>query len=98
MTEAASLNIVRLSFEENLKWDLYYRGIKISARIIDPSFYLRIDNGEAFSKGDVLEVELQINQYFDDAVNTFITKSYQVNTINRHILRNEQQKFDFDAD
>ena len=31
IVEAATLNIVRLSFEDNLKWDFYYRGIKISA-------------------------------------------------------------------
>jgi hypothetical protein len=36
LIEAATLNVVRVSFEENLKWDFYYKGIKITARIIDP--------------------------------------------------------------
>lgn len=85
IVEAATVNIVRVSFEENLKWDFYYRGIKISAKIADPSFYELIDKGEAFAKGDVLEVELQINQRFDESVNTFVTKSYQVNKIVRHL-------------
>lgn len=93
--EAASINIVRVSFEENLKWDFYYRGNKINAKISDPSFYELIDKGQAFAKGDVLEVELQINQKFDESVNTFVTKSYQVNKIIRHISRNEQQKINF---
>ncbi|MEO8760370.1 MAG: hypothetical protein ABI388_04450 [Bacteroidia bacterium] len=93
--EAATVNVVRVSFEENLKWDFYYRGIKISAKITDPSFYELIDKGEAFAKGDVLEIELQINQKFDESVNTFVTKSYQVNKIIRHVLRNEQQKINF---
>ncbi len=95
IVEAASINIVRVCFEEALKWDFYYRGIKISAKIADPSFYELIDNGEAFAKGDILEVEMQINQKFDESVNTFITKSYQVNKIVRHLSRNEQQKINF---
>lgn len=95
IVEAATVNVVRVSFEENLKWDFYYRGIKISAKIADPSFYELIDKGEAFAKGDVLEVELQITQKFEESVNTFVTKSYQVNKILRHLSRNEQQKINF---
>ena len=95
MVEAATLNILRISFEENLKWDFYYRGYKISAKIADPSFYESIDKGEAFAKGDVLEVELQISQKFDESVNTFVTKSYQINKIARHLSRGEQQKMIF---
>jgi len=98
IVEAATLNIVRLSFEDNLKWDFYYRGIKISAKIADPSFYELIDKGEAFAKGDTLEVELQVNQRFDESVNTYITKTYQVNKILRHIARGQQPKFDFDKE
>jgi len=98
IVEAATCNILRVSFEENLKWDFYYRGIKISAKIVDPNFYELIDKGEAFAKGDVLEVELQINQKFDESVNTFVTKSYQVNKIIRHISRNEQQKINFKSE
>ena len=97
-TQAAILNIVRLSFEDNLKWDFYYKGNKISAKIADPNFYELIDRGEAFAKGDTLEVDLQINQKFDESVNTFINKSYQVNKIIRHLSRNEQQKINFKED
>ena len=98
IVEAATVNIVRVSFEENLKWDFYYRGIKISAKIADPNFFELIDRGEAFAKGDVLEIELQISQKFDETVNTFITKSYQVNKIVRHLSRNEQQKINFNPE
>lgn len=96
--EAATVNVVRVSFEENLKWDFYYRGIKISAKIADPNFYELIDKGEAFAKGDVLEVELQINQKFEESVNTFVTKSYHINKIVRHLSRNEQQKINFNPE
>ena len=94
--ELTRLNIVRLSFEENLKWDFYYRGNKISARITDPNFYELIDKGESFAKGDTLEVELQINQLFDESVNTYINKSYQINRIINHYKRSEQMKIDFE--
>ena len=98
LTEAATLYIVRLSFEENLKWDFYFRGNKISAKIKDPDFYQLIDKGESFAKGDVLEVELQTTQIWDESVNTYINinKSYQILKIHRHLLRGEQQKFDFE--
>lgn len=95
IVEAATVHVVRVSFEEILKWDFYYKGIKISAKIADSSFYELIDKGEQFAKGDVLEVELQINQKFDESVNTFVTKSYQINKIVRHLSRNEQQKINF---
>ncbi len=94
--EMTRLNIVRVSFEENLKWDFYYRGNKISAKINDPNFYQLIDKGEAFAKGEILEVELQINQIFEESVNTFINKSYQINRIINHYKRNQQKKIDFD--
>jgi hypothetical protein len=96
ITEAATLNIVRLSFEDFLKWEFYYRGNRITAKIKDPDFQKIVDRGEPFAKGDTLEVELQVAQRWDESVNTFINKSYQVSKIIRHILRNEQQKIDFD--
>jgi hypothetical protein len=96
LTEAATLNIVRVSFEETLKWDFYFKGNKISAKIKDPTFYKLIDKGEPFAKGDILEVELQIIQKWDDSVNTYINKSYQITAILRHMRRSEQQTFDFE--
>ncbi|MDR2912856.1 MAG: hypothetical protein LBV38_06160 [Alistipes sp.] len=96
LSEAATMNIVRLSFEESLKWEFYYRGNRISAKIKDPNFQESIDGGESFAKGDILEVELQTTQKWDSSVNTFINKSYQINKIIRHIRRNEEQTFNFD--
>lgn len=92
---AANLNIIRPSFDEKLKSDFYYKGNKISTKINDPEFYQKIDKGEKFSKGDILEVELEILQVFDKAVNTHVNKSYKVNKVLNHIPRDEQTKFDF---
>lgn len=95
ITEAATLNIVRLSFDEKLKWEFYFKGNKISARIDDQNFYKLIEKGESFAKGDTLEVEFEIRQKFDSSVNTFINKSYAVKRILRHIKRDEQSKINF---
>jgi hypothetical protein len=73
-TEIATLNIVRLSFEKGLTCDFYYKGHKIKAKIEDPNFQKRIDDGESFSKGDVLESELVIKQTWDESVQTYVNK------------------------
>ena len=93
---SATLNIIRISFEEKYKSDFYYNGNKISVKIKDPDFYKRVDKGESFSKGDTLEVELEVKQVFDNTVNTYINKSYKVVRIIQHIKRNEQSSLDFD--
>lgn len=94
-TEVALLSIIKISFEPNLKWEFYHRGIKISAKIKDSTFMELVDKGRSFAKGDKLEVELKINQKFDTSVNTFVTKGYVIERIIRHIPRNEQQNIPF---
>ena len=95
---AGRLNIIRISFDDKLKSDFYFKGNKISAKINDVDFYKRVDKGESFAKGDVLEVELEIKQVFETSVNTFVNKSYKIKRIINHILRNEQSKLDFDSE
>ncbi|PIP78204.1 MAG: hypothetical protein COW85_04995 [Ignavibacteria bacterium CG22_combo_CG10-13_8_21_14_all_37_15] len=96
ITEGASLNIIKLSFDDKYKWEFYYKGNKISAKICDNEFNDLIDLGKSFAKGDRLEVELQLTQIFEQAVNTYINKSYQVNKVTRHIPRGEQQTLRFE--
>lgn len=93
-TEIATLNIVRLSFEKGLTCDFYYKGHKIKAKIEDPNFQKRIDDGESFSKGDVLESELVIKQTWDETVQTYVNKGYSVIRIISHGRRdpNSQTK------
>jgi len=93
--QSANLNIVRVSFDQNLKWEFYFKGNKITAKLDDPHFQERIDKGESFAKGDVLEVELETKQKFDATVNTFINKSYKVIKIIRHIKREKPPQLDF---
>jgi len=96
LIQSASLNIVKLSFDNKLKWEFYFKGNKITAKVDDPNFQKRIDNGESFSKGDMLEVEFEIKQKFDLTVNTFVNKSYKINRIINHIKRDNPPQFNFD--
>jgi hypothetical protein len=96
LIQSASLNIVKLSFDNKLKWEFYFKGNKITAKVDDPNFQKRIDNGESFSKGDMLEVEFEIKQKFDLTVNTFVNKSYKINRIINHIKRENPPQFNFD--
>lgn len=94
-TQSANLNIVKVSFDSKLKWEFYFKGNKITAKVDDPNFQKRIDNGESFAKGDVLEVELVIKQKFDTTVNTYINKSYKINRIINHNKREAPPQIDF---
>lgn len=93
--ESAILNIVSLSWELNKKWEFYYNGNKIKARIKDDTFKELIDKGESFAKGDSLEAEIEIKQLFDETVNTFVNKGYVITRIIKHIPRSKQSKIDF---
>ena len=88
-TESTILNIARLSFEKGVMWEFYHKGHKIKAKIEDADFQKRIDNGEAFAKGDVLEVELKIKQKWDESVKTYVNKAYSVSQITKHISRDD---------
>lgn len=90
--ENAVLNIARLSFEKDLLWDFYYKGHKIKAKIGDPTFQTKIDNGESFAKGDVLDTQLEITQKWDESVQTHINKSYRVIKIINHRRRDRSNQ------
>ena len=88
----ARLTVVRVSFEESLKWEFLYHGNKISARLVDPAFQAGINNGAPFRKGDVFTAELAITKIFDPTLNEFLNKSYEVKLVTKHIPRPTQEK------
>ncbi|WP_345162451.1 hypothetical protein [Pontibacter saemangeumensis] len=87
----AKLSIIKLSFDPKLKSDFYYEGRKITAKVIDQTFYRSIDQGRSFSKGDSLVVVLKIKRVFDQSVNHYIHKGYEVVEVIQHIPREQQQ-------
>jgi len=94
---SAHLNIFKVIFEDKFKWEFYYKGNRIPAKISDPEFFKRIDSGERFAKGDSLDVELEIEQAYDAAANTWVNKSYRVIRVIKHIPRGTQESLDFQS-
>lgn len=92
--EKAKLNVFKIVFDERSKWEVFYRGIRIPVKIQDEDFNKKVLNGEKFANGDALEVELEIEQEFDETANTFVNKSYKVVKVIKHIPRDEQTSFD----
>lgn len=87
-----ALSIIKLSFEPKLKWEFVYNGIKISALIDDSLFYAEIDaRREGFKKGDVLEVDLRIQQEYDEPTRAFLNRSYTVVQVRRHVMQTAQK-------
>lgn len=81
------LQIIRPSFVKDLKWDFVYKNTKISAKMDDEELIKIIDNGEQFSKGDLMVVELEIIKFYDEEISAFlITKdSYKIKKFIQHI-------------
>jgi hypothetical protein len=51
----------------------------------------RIDSGERFGKGDLLEVDLVIHQRLDPNLNTYVNRAYDIVHVRDHIPRKEQR-------
>lgn len=86
--------IIRPSFTKDLKWDFVFQNQKISAKMEDEEMIKIIDNGEQFSKGDCMLVDLEITKFYDREINThLITKdSYKILKYKQHIQIPKQQK------
>jgi hypothetical protein len=72
------LSIFKVVFGKGYKWQFYYNGRKISATIEDNDFMERLDKGERFAKGDILEVELQVEKVLDKTLEVYIEKDFKV--------------------
>lgn len=97
--ENQELSLFKIIFRENYKWEFYYQGNKIYASVDDSRFFTKIEKGEiAFRSGDRLIVDLEIEQVFSEAANTFINDSYRITKVIQHIPRSgvEQQGLDFE--
>ena len=89
--EETQVYIVKPSFDPKLKWDVLYKGIRITAWMRDKEFQSRIERGERFAKGDILTVELKVHQKLDPSLGTYINKSYEIVRVKEHIPRAEQK-------
>jgi hypothetical protein len=97
--EKQELAVFKIVFKENYKWEFFYQGTKIHAVIKDEVFFKKIEKGEiAFRSGDRLVVDLEIEQIFNEAANTFVNESYSILKVVEHIPRAIpiQKSFDFE--
>lgn len=76
--ENVELSVLKLVFQRNRKWEFIFNGMKISAYIVDDSFWARVDRGESFRKGDTIKADLEISRAFNEAINTYVNMSYGI--------------------
>lgn len=97
--ERQELSVFKIVFKENYKWEFFYLGTKIYASVKDEGFFKKIEKGEvAFRSGDKLIVDLEIEQVFNEAANTFVNESYFIVKVIEHIPRvsSVQHSLDFE--
>ncbi|AMD01602.1 hypothetical protein [Halomonas chromatireducens] len=90
--EVADLHILRAILERGKrKWEFVWRGIKISAPVLDQQFF---DDFFAhkimIAPGDSIEVRLRIYQSRDQDTGIFTNNRYEVVEVLRHIPRMKQ--------
>lgn len=90
--ETATLIISRAILERgNRKWEFYWRGVKISAPVLDNSFYTRFfDHEITIAPGDALNVALRILQEKKPDSGIYVNKKYEVIEVIEHIPRMKQ--------
>jgi hypothetical protein len=90
--EVADLHILRAILERGTrKWEFSWRGIKISAPMLDEKFFDDFFAHEiTIAPGDSLEVKLKIYQLRDQDTGIFTNQRYEVIEVLRHIPRMKQ--------
>jgi hypothetical protein len=88
--ERIELTVSKIVFDAAPNWRFFYRGFPIPATICDPEFISKVKEGEPFARGDVLDVDLEITQKFDPAVQTYVNKLHRITKVYRHTHRARQ--------
>lgn len=92
VVEVADLNILRAILERgNRKWEFVWRGIKISAPVLDDSFFNDFfDHKIMIAPGDSIRVKLKVYQAKDEDTGIFTNNRYEVVEVIKHIPRMKQ--------
>jgi hypothetical protein len=90
--EIADLSISRAILERGTrKWEFVWRGIKISAPVLDNNFYNDFFAHKiTIAPGDGVEVKLKIYQSRDEDTGIFTNTRYEVIEVIRHVPRMKQ--------
>lgn len=94
--EVADLQIKRAILERSKrKWEYIWRGIKISAPVLDEQFYSDFfAHKVTIAPGDSFEVVLKIYQSRDEDTGIYTNSRYEVVRVNKHIPRFSQADLD----
>lgn len=94
--EVAELQIKRAILEKSKrKWEFIWRGIKISAPVLDEYFYKDFFAHKIMvAPGDSFEAILKIYQNKDEDTGIYTNVKYEVIEIHRHIPRYSQSEID----
>ncbi|MEW8071589.1 MAG: hypothetical protein AB2540_17950 [Candidatus Thiodiazotropha endolucinida] len=92
VVEIADLSISRAILERGTrKWEFVWRGIKISAPVLDDHFYNDFFAHKiTIAPGDGIEVKLKIYQSRDEDTGIFTNTRYEVIEVIRHVPRMKQ--------
>jgi len=92
VVEFANLEISRAILARgNRKWEFYWRGVKISAPILDTGFFDRFFAHEiTIAPGDGLRVVLRIVQRMSQDTGIFVNERYEVVEVLEHVPRMQQ--------
>ena len=80
------MRVIRAIFErDNRNGNLHYGSVRISASVLDPTFFDRLESGQiSLSSGDILHVLLRVYQTFHRAAGVFLDDAYEVVKVDRH--------------
>ena len=85
--EEADLQLIKVILERGRrKWEFAWKGIKISAPVLDEDFWDKMAKGDvSIKQGDGIKAELQITQVLDPYSKAYFNESYEILEIKAYI-------------
>jgi hypothetical protein len=96
--EQCDLQIIKAILERSArKWEFMWRGVKISAPVVDPKFYSDFfAHNITIAPGDELKVQLAIKQSRDVRTGIYMNIGYEVIEVYEHVPRVQQVRLPSD--
>ena len=96
VVQIENLRILRAILEKGTRmWQFTWKGIRISAPVIDDNFYEQFYNHQVkIAPGDALKVKLKIYQKRNEVAGIYVNKKYEVIEVLGYTSRSEQINLD----
>lgn len=90
---SAVLTVHKAVFERSSrKWEFIWNGFRISAPIIDDTFFDRLESRQvSLQQGDAFEATLRVHQVFDRMAETWLNDWYEVISVGELVARKPEQ-------